>query len=44
VGNHRERDHLGDPVIDGSINIKMDLREVGCGDMGWNKLAQHRDR
>ena len=25
-------------------NIKMDLQEVGCGDMDWIYLAQDRDR
>jgi hypothetical protein len=25
-------------------NIKMDIREVGCGGMGWIELAQYRDR
>ena len=25
-------------------NIKMDLQEVGCGDMDWIKPAQDRDR
>jgi hypothetical protein len=25
-------------------NIKMDLQEVGCGDVDWIKLAQERDR
>jgi len=25
-------------------NIKMDLHEVGCGDVDWIELAQDRDR
>ena len=25
-------------------NIKMDIREVGCGGMDWMELAQARDR
>jgi hypothetical protein len=25
-------------------NIKMDLREIGFGDMDWINLAQDRDR
>jgi hypothetical protein len=25
-------------------NIKMDLKEMGCGGMNWIKLAQDRDR
>jgi len=25
-------------------NIKMDIQEVGCGDMDWIELAQGRDR
>jgi hypothetical protein len=25
-------------------NIKMDLREMGWGDMGWIDLAQNRDQ
>jgi hypothetical protein len=39
-GNWRARDHLKDP----EDNIKMDLQEVGCGGMGWIKLAQDRNR
>jgi hypothetical protein len=50
VGTPEERDHLGDPVVDGRIilrwedNIKMDLHAVGCGGMDWIELAQDRDR
>ena len=25
-------------------NIKMDLQEVGCGDVDWIELARDRDR
>jgi len=25
-------------------NIKMDLQELGCGDMDWIELAQVRER
>jgi hypothetical protein len=25
-------------------NIKMDLKEIGCGGMGWIKRAQDRDQ
>ena len=42
-GNLRERDHWGNPDVDGD-NIKTDLQEVGgsCGD--WMELAKDRDR
>ena len=43
-GNLKERDHLGDPCIDGGDNIKMDLQEVGCGSMDWIELAEGRER
>ena len=35
---------LGRPRRRWEDNIKMDLQEVGCGDMDWIELAQDRDR
>ena len=35
-GNVLERDHLEDPGLDGRINIKMDLQEVGWG--AWTEF------
>jgi len=35
LGRHRHR---------WEDDIKMDLQEVGCGDMDWIELAQDRDR
>jgi hypothetical protein len=47
-GNQRERDHLGDPGVDGRIIIiiiiMLDLQVVGRGGMDWIGLAQDRDR
>ena len=43
-GNRRERDHWGDPDVDGRIIFKMDLQEVGGGCGDWMELAQDRDR
>jgi hypothetical protein len=40
-GNLRERNHWGDPDVDG---IKMDLQVVGCQGMDWIDLAEDRDR
>ena len=34
---------LGRPRRRWESNIKMDLEEVGCGDMDWNELAQGKD-
>ena len=42
--NLRERDHLGDPGVDGWIVLRWYLQEVGCGDVDWIELAQVRDR
>jgi len=35
---------FGRPRCRWEDNIKMDLQEVGCGDMDWIDLAQDRDR
>jgi hypothetical protein len=35
--------HFEDPGLDGRI-ISMDFQEVECEGMGWNDLAQDRDR
>jgi len=35
---------LGSPGRRWEDNIKMELEEVGCGDMDWIELAQDRDR
>jgi hypothetical protein len=42
-GNLKERDHWGDPGVDGD-NIKMDLQEVGFEGMDWSGLVRDRDR
>ena len=39
-GNWRERDHWGDPDLDGRIILRWTCRK--CGD--WMELAQDRDR
>ena len=35
---------FGRPRVRWEDNIKMDLQEVGCGDMDWIDLAHDRDR
>jgi len=44
VGKPEGKNHLGDPDLDGRINTKTNLQEVGCGSMDWIGLAQDRDR
>jgi len=44
VGKPEVKRPLGRPRHRWENNIKMDLQEVGCGDMGWIDLAQDRDR
>jgi hypothetical protein len=44
VGNPEGKRLLGRPRRRWENNIKMDLQEVGCGDMDWIELAHDRDR
>ena len=41
-GNLRERDRLGDPVVDGRIILRWIFRKWDGG-MDWIDLAQDRD-
>jgi hypothetical protein len=43
-GNLRERDHLGDPDVDGRIILRWIFRKWDAGVMDWIDLAQDRDR
>jgi hypothetical protein len=44
VGRPEGRRPLGSPRRRWEDNIKMDLRKIGFGDVGWNHLAQDRDK
>jgi len=44
VGKPEGKRPLGRPSLTLKDNIKMDLREVGCGGMNWIDVAQNRDR
>ena len=44
VGRTKGKRPLGRPRRRWEDNIKMDLQEVGCGDVEWKELAQDRDR
>jgi len=44
VGKPERKRPLGRPRRRWDDNIKMDLQEVGCGDMDWIELAQDRGR
>ena len=43
-GNVRERDHLGEPGVDGRIILRWIFRKLGCEGMDWIELAHDRDR
>jgi hypothetical protein len=44
VGKPEGKRQLGKSRRRWEDNTKMDLQEVGCGDMEWIELAQVRDR
>ena len=44
VGKLEGKRPFGRPRRRWEDNIKMDLKEVGCGGMDWIELAQDRDR
>jgi hypothetical protein len=44
VGKPEGKRPLGIPRRRWEDNIKMDLREIGCGGMDWIDLAQDRDQ
>jgi hypothetical protein len=44
VGRHEGRRPLARPRRRWEDIIKMDLREIGFGDVDWANLAQDRDR
>jgi hypothetical protein len=43
-GNLRERDHLEDPDVDGSIILRWIFRQWDVEGMDWIELAQDRER
>jgi len=44
VGKPEVKRSLGRPRRRWEDNIKMELQEVGCGDVDWIELAQDRNR
>jgi hypothetical protein len=44
VGISERKRPLGRPRRRWEDNIKMDLHEMGCGDMNWIELSRDRDR
>jgi hypothetical protein len=42
-GNLRDRDHWGDPGVDGRITLGWIFRKWDVGGMDWMGLAQDKD-
>jgi hypothetical protein len=40
----KEKDYLGDPVVDGKMILRWIFRKWDVGGMDWSELAQDRDR
>jgi len=43
-GNLRERDHWGDPGVDGRKILRWNFRKWDVGLWDWMELAEDRDR
>jgi hypothetical protein len=43
-GNLRERDHFGDPGVDGRMILRWIFRKWDVGVMDWIELARDRGR
>jgi hypothetical protein len=43
VGNPEGKRQLGKPRRRWEDNIKIDIQEVGCGDMDWIELAKYNE-
>jgi hypothetical protein len=43
LGKPEERIPLGRPSRRWGNSIRMDLQEMGCGNVDWIELAQYRD-
>jgi hypothetical protein len=44
VGKQEGKEPLGKPRCRWVDNIKMDLKEIGWGDVDWTDLAQNKDQ
>jgi hypothetical protein len=40
----KEIDHSENQGVGGKMGVRIDLREIGLGDVDWIRLAQNRDQ